>query len=123
MALVPSPNKAAKPADDVEPNWDDHPPDPNGGKMSFLEHLDQHRRRIIYSIVAVAACFIGAWFFVEDLVRFVFEPMVVMTGQPFQGTEPPELFMVRIKLAAMAGLIVAMPVVASQVWLFIAPGL
>jgi sec-independent protein translocase protein TatC len=124
MALVPFPNKAAKPADDeVEPDWDDHPPDSDGGKMSFLEHLDELRRRIIYSIVAVAGCFIGAWFFVEDLVRFVFEPMVVMTGQPFQGTEPPELFMVRIKLAAMAGLLVAMPVVASQVWLFIAPGL
>jgi sec-independent protein translocase protein TatC len=124
MALVPFPNKAVKPADDdVEPDWDDHPPDSDGGKMSFLEHLDELRRRIIVSIIAIAVAFVGAWVYVEDLFTFVFEPMVRMAGGPLQGTDPAELFMVRIKLAAMAGLIVAMPIVASQVWLFIAPGL
>ena len=127
MALVPFPNKAAKLAtdDDLEPDWDDHPPDPDsdGGKMSFLEHLDELRRRIVISLLAVAVGFVGSWIYVENLVAFVFEPMLRMTGQPLQGTEAPELFMVQIKLAAMAGLIVAMPVVASQVWLFIAPGL
>jgi sec-independent protein translocase protein TatC len=127
MALVPFPNKAAKPAadEDPEPDWDDSPEPDDGGKMSFLEHLDELRRRIIYSVVAVAIGFIVAWFFVEDLFAFVFLPMkeLLSAGGPMQGTDPGELFIVRIKLAAMAGLLAATPVVASQVWLFIAPGL
>jgi sec-independent protein translocase protein TatC len=128
MALVPFPNKALKPGsdEDPEPDWDDHPPDSDdGGKMSFLEHLDELRRRIIWSVSAVFICFIGAWFFVEELVLFVFGPMkaILGEGQQLQGVTPAEPFMIRIKLAAMAGLLAATPVVATQIWLFIAPGL
>ena len=51
MALVPFPNKAPTPApdDDLDPDWDDSTtPNPSAaGKMSFLEHLDELRRRII----------------------------------------------------------------------------
>jgi sec-independent protein translocase protein TatC len=127
MALVPFPNKAAKPAadEDHEPDWDDSPEPDDGGKMSFLEHLDELRRRIIYSVVAVAIGFIVAWFFRDYLVAFVFGPMreMLREGQRLQGLDAAEAFVVNIKLAAMAGLLAATPVVMSQIWLFIAPGL
>jgi sec-independent protein translocase protein TatC len=127
MALVPFPSKGSKSSadEDLEPDWDDHPESDDGGKMSFLEHLDELRRRIIYSVVAVAVGFMGAWFFRDYLVALVFGPMREFLGEGgrLQGLDAAELFVVNIKLAAMAGLLVASPVVMSQIWLFIAPGL
>lgn len=128
MALVPFPSKGAKPAldEDLEPDWDDPEPDSDeGGKMSFLDHLDELRRRLVYSVVSVFIGFIVAFFFVEDLFTFVMAPMqaLLTDGQKLIYTEPTEAFILRIKLAAMVGLLLALPVVASQVWLFIAPGL
>jgi sec-independent protein translocase protein TatC len=125
MALVPFPNKAAKPADD-EPDWDDHDPDQDsGGKMSFLDHLDELRRRIIYSLVSVGIGFGIAFFWLDDIFTFIFKPMqaVLPAGQHMIYTEPGEQFFLMFKIGLMAGLIIASPLVFSQVWLFIAPGL
>ena len=125
MALVPFPNKTAKPADD-EPDWDDHEPDKDGGgKMSFLDHLDELRRRIIYSVVGVAVGFGIAFFWLDDIFTFIFKPMqaVLPAGQHMIYTEPGEYFFLLFKIGLMAGLILAAPIVLSQVWLFIAPGL
>jgi sec-independent protein translocase protein TatC len=127
MALVPFPSKGSKPAldDDLEPDWDDHESEAEGGKMSFLEHLDELRRRIIYSVVAVGAGFALAVFFIGTIFDFIMRPMqqLLPAGQTLIYTDPAEAFFLQIKIALMAGLIVASPVVASQVWLFIAPGL
>lgn len=125
MALVPFPNKATKLADD-EPDWDDHEPGQDtGGKMSFLDHLDELRRRIIYSVVGVAVGFGAAFFWLNDLFTFIFKPMqaVLPAGQHLIYTEPGEQFFLMFKIGLMAGLILASPIVLSQVWLFIAPGL
>lgn len=127
MALVPFPNKAAKPASaDDEPDWDDREPgDETGGKMSFLDHLDELRRRIIYSLVGVFVGFGVAFFWLNDIFWFIFKPMqaVLPPGQMMIYTEPGEQFFLMFKIGLMAGLIVASPLVFSQVWLFIAPGL
>ena len=125
MALVPFPNKATKLADD-DPDWDDHEPGQDtGGKMSFLDHLDELRRRIIYSVVGVAVGFGAAFFWLNDLFTFIFKPMqaVLPAGQHLIYTEPGEQFFLMFKIGLMAGLILASPIVLSQVWLFIAPGL
>lgn len=127
MALVPFPTKGAQPAltDDPEPDWDDPDQDGAGGKMSFLDHLDELRRRIIYSLIGVGLGFLVAIFFVEDLFRFILAPMqtALAPGQTMIYTDPGEAFFLKIKIALMAGLILAGPVVFSQVWLFVAPGL
>lgn len=125
MALVPFPSKTAKPADD-EPDWDDHEPGQDtGGKMSFLDHLDELRRRIIYSVVGIGIGFGAAFFWLNDLFTFIFKPMqaVLPAGQHMIYTEPGEQFFLMFKIGLMAGLIIASPLVLSQVWLFIAPGL
>ena len=125
MALVPFPNKAAKPADD-DPDWDDHEPEGDtAGKMSFLDHLDELRRRIIYSLISVLVGFGIAFFWLDDIFWFIFKPMqaVLPAGQKLIYTEPGEQFFLMFKIGLMAGLIIASPLVFSQIWLFIAPGL
>ena len=127
MALVPFPNKAAKPAaNDDEPDWDDHDlEDTTGGKMSFLDHLDELRRRIIYSLIAVGVGFGVAFFWLDNIFTFIFKPMqaVLPAGQKMIYTEPGEQFFLMFKIGLMAGLIIASPMVFSQIWRFIAPGL
>jgi sec-independent protein translocase protein TatC len=125
MALVPFPSKAAKLASaDDEPDWDDHEPeDETGGKMSFLDHLDELRRRIIVSLIAVGVAFIFTFIYVDEILLFILLPMEEMAGHTLSYIDPTEGFILKIKLALMAGLIVASPVVFAQVWLFIAPGL
>ena len=128
MALVPFPNKASQALDEPEPDWDDHDPEPAAdehGKMSFLDHLDELRRRIVYSLIAVGVGFAVAFYFINDLFNFIMLPMqqLLPPGQTLIYTEPGEAFFLQIKIGLMAGLILASPVVFSQVWLFIAPGL
>ena len=125
MALVPFPNKTAKAADD-EPDWDDHDAqEGSGGKMSFLDHLDELRRRIIYSLISVAVGFGIAFFWLNDIFYFIFKPMQAMlpAGQKLISIEPGEQIFLMFKIGLMAGLILASPLVFSQIWLFIAPGL
>ena len=124
MALVPFPKKSASSAPDDD-DWEDDDSESGQGKMSFLDHLDELRRRIIISLVAV---FVGlgiALFFMGPLFQFIFRPMQALlpAGQTLIYTDPSEAFFLQIKIALMGGLILASPVVASQLWLFIAPGL
>ena len=126
MALVPFPNKAQKPApdEDPDPHWDDESPDA-GGKMSFLDHLDELRKRIIYAVISVVAGFSIACFFLDELFAFVMGPMQKLLGpdQKLIYTDPTEALMLYLKLAVIAGILLASPAVMAQVWLFIAPGL
>ena len=131
MALVPFPKKApgAVPDDDLDPE-DRDPLDPleedeSGGRMSFLDHLDELRRRIIWAVASVLVGFVISIAFVTNIFDFVMRPMQEMlpAGQTLVFTDPTEAFMLYIKLALMAGLIIAGPLVFTQVWLFIAPGL
>jgi sec-independent protein translocase protein TatC len=127
MALVPFPNKTAvraNPDDDFDPDFDELD-DRAGGKMSFLEHLDELRKRIIWSVVSIAAGFLIACYFIQPLFDFIMRPLQQMlpAGQTLVYTEPTEAFILYIKIALIAGLILASPAVFTQVWLFIAPGL
>jgi len=128
MALVPFPNKGRAPAPNEErdPDWDDSEhEDSAAGKMSFLDHLDELRRRIIYALQSVLVGCGVAFFWVDRIFQFVFTPMkaALPPGQSLIYTEPGEQFFLLFKIALMAGLILASPVVLLQVWLFIAPGL
>jgi len=127
MALVPFPSQSQKPAPGDDPDWDDDELESSSGagKMSFLEHLDELRKRIIYALTAVGVGFAAAYAYIDPIYSFIMRPMQQMLppGQTLIYTEPTEGFMLMIKIGLMAGLILASPVVFLQVWLFIAPGL
>jgi sec-independent protein translocase protein TatC len=115
---------ATLPPPDLEPDEEDAAED-SAGKMSFLEHLDELRKRLIISVAGVAVGFFICLFFISDIYAFIMRPLqqVLPDGQKFIYTEPTEAFMIQLKGAALCGLVLAAPVVLSQVWLFIAPGL
>src|SRR5688500_768008 len=128
MALVPFPSKGAKmSAPDRDPDdWDDDDTaEESGGKMSFLDHLDELRRRIMWALGSVVVGFGIAIAFYQQLFDFVIGPMRAMVpkGQTLIFTEPTEAMMIYIKIALIAGILIASPAVMAQVWLFVAPGL
>jgi sec-independent protein translocase protein TatC len=132
MALGPFPSQAPTPVpdDDLDPDRDPDRHDEldgedGGGKMSFLEHLDELRRRIIYAVVALAAGFIVCCFFISQIFDFIMRPMqrLLPPGGTLVYTDPSEAFVLYIKLAAIGGLLLASPGVFTQLWLFVAPGL
>jgi len=129
MALVPFPNTSSPPPDPDDPDWDheyeaDAPVD-DGSRMSFLEHLDELRKRIIGSLTALGVGTVVAFYFHNEIFDFVMRPMQALLpkGGTLIYTDPTEAFMLHVKLALIAGLILAAPIVFTQVWLFIAPGL
>lgn len=127
-AARPAVAAPAGPAGPGEPPVDDEEGDEEdgaGGKMSFLDHLDELRTRLITAFVALAAGFLVCWGFIAPIFDFIMEPLaaVLEDGVRMIYTSAPEYFFLQLKMAALAGLILATPVVMSQVWLFIAPGL
>lgn len=124
MALVPFPKKGHEPASDPDSDWEDDGDD-GAGKMSFLDHLDELRRRLIYSLGALIGGIVVAAFFLQRLYDFVMVPMqrLLGPGQKLIYTEPTEGMMLYLKVALIAGVLIASPVILWQVWLFIAPGL
>lgn len=91
-------------------------------RMTFLEHLDELRRRILYSLYAViASCLVTFWFLssMTDYLTRYFSTY----GATLIFTQPMGGFMFSLKIGVLAGVIVAAPFVFSQIWLFVAPGL
>jgi sec-independent protein translocase protein TatC len=129
MALVPFPSQTPERLPDDEPELDRDESAleeyEGAGKMSFLEHLDELRKRIIWSVASVFVGFVISFFFIDEIFNFIMRPLQRMLppGQTLIYTDPTEAFVLYIKIALIAGLILASPAVMTQVWLFVAPGL
>ena len=130
MALAPSAGAPPAPPDDDDDYprielTDADPLEEPGAKMSFLEHLDELRKRLINSVIAVVIGIVVSFIFLERVFDFVTLPMRQMlpSGGHLVQTAPPEFFMLYLKVGALVGLCVALPAVMYQLWLFIAPGL
>lgn len=93
--------------------------------MGFIEHLEELRKRIIRSCIAIAAGMVVAFFFIDRIRDFVLAPTyrVLPSGSALVFIRPGEAFSFDMSLAFVAGLVIAAPLVMYQVWLFIAPGL
>jgi sec-independent protein translocase protein TatC len=96
--------------------------------MSLLEHLEELRRRIVWSLAGIGVGFLVCWHFAEIIYGYIQQPITtaleankVPTKLVYLNpTEPFELFM---KTGLVAGIFLASPFVLYQVWLFISPGL
>jgi sec-independent protein translocase protein TatC len=121
MALVPFPGPQSGaiqlPSDD-----DDESP---GGKMSFLEHLDELRKRIVRACLAIAGGVIVGFFFIQKIFDFLLAPAkaALPPGATLIYTQPGEAFNLYITVSLIAGATIAAPFIMYQVWMFIAPGL
>jgi sec-independent protein translocase protein TatC len=101
----------------------------NDKPMPLLEHLVELRRRLMWAIGAFVVCFLGSYYFANSIYFFLAEPLATVLRE--QGTPDPRLiytqlyeaFFTRIKVAFFAGAFISFPVMANQIWLFIAPGL
>jgi len=96
--------------------------------MSFLDHLEELRRRIIYSIIAVAVGFFLCWGYAERIYEIMQRPIMEALrrnglAEKLVYLNPTEPFNLYLKVGLLAGLFVASPFVLYQVWLFISPGL
>lgn len=104
---------------------DDDGPEGDAARMSFLEHLDELRRRLMIAAGAIATGMALSFFFIQRIVDFVMQPLnaLLPQGSTFISYEMTEGFMLYMKIAALTGLMIASPVVLLQLWLFVAPGL
>src|SRR5579862_2732738 len=122
MALVPfpGPQSGALPLPS-----DDDDDESIAGKMSFLEHLDELRKRIVNSAIAIGVGILVGFGFIYQIMDFLLAPTrkVLPPGVKMVYTEPGEGFAMYITVSLIAGAVIASPYVMYQVWCFIAPGL
>ena len=93
--------------------------------MSFLEHLDELRKRIVASCIGVAIGVLVSFAFINRIVNFLLTPTqhVLPAGSRMIYTQPGEAFGIYIQVSLIMGVVISAPWILYQVWLFIAPGL
>ena len=91
-------------------------------RMSFLEHLDELRKRILYSVYVLVAVFLVTFWFWEPMFTYLVTYFQQYGGEMIYS-QPMSGFMFSLKISALAGLIIASPFLFMQAWLFVAPGL
>ena len=121
MALVPFPGPQGT-AVSLPPEDDD---EASGARMSFLDHLDELRRRIVNSCIAIAIGIAATFYWIDKIFNFILAPTraALPPGVKLIYTQPGEAFSLYITVALIAGVVVASWFIMLQVWLFIAPGL
>jgi sec-independent protein translocase protein TatC len=94
-------------------------------RMGFFEHLEELRRRLIVSLLALFVGFLACWFWAPALFDLLARPVrsVLPPGQNLAYTTLAEPFVLYFRVAMLAGTILASPVILWQVWLFVAPAL
>lgn len=101
--------------------------EPLGDEMSIFDHLAELRKRLIYSMIAIALGFALSWTWREDIFQFILEPLKLAAPTAEMAeihykdlTEP---FFTLMKTSMTAGVFLGLPVILWQLWQFIAPGL
>ncbi len=118
MTFTPPKDEQPEITDDVE-----------ASRAPLLEHLNELRARLIKSLLALSIGAIASFYFAGDIYLLLIKPFAVVAedirGTPleFIFTAPMEFFFAQLKIAVFTGLFVAFPVIAWQVYAFVAPGL
>ena len=95
-----------------------------------MEHLIELRQRLLWSMLALFSCFFVAFYFSDQLLSYLAQPL--LTAYDRLGQDPPqtliytklyEAFLTKIKVSLFAAFLVAFPIIANQIWRFVAPGL
>ena len=93
--------------------------------MTFLEHLEDLRKRIFYSFVAIVVGVIPAWFFSKDIFNLLAQPVTrfLPEGEDLVFTSLQAPFFLYMKVSFLTAIFVMAPFIFLQVWYFVAPGL
>src|SRR5260370_17181772 len=96
--------------------------------MPLLAHLEELRKRIIFSVVGVLVGFLSCWSFADRIFGLMQQPIIQALrhhgiGGGLVYLNPTEPFNLYLEVGFVAGLFAASPLVFHQLWLFIAPGL
>lgn len=98
-----------------------------GSEASLIDHLTELRQRLIYSLTAIAILFVVCFFFADWLFDFLLQPFKSATGNNEEVrliyTAPQEFFFTKLTLSLFGAAFLAFPVIASQIYAFVAPGL
>ena len=94
------------------------PEEERPGEMSLVDHLQELRRRLITSIVAVMAGSVVCYFYAAELVQLITEP----AGKLYY-MNPAEAFFSYMKVSVFGGFLLVLPIVLYQVWAFIVPAM
>jgi sec-independent protein translocase protein TatC len=101
------------------------PDEEETGKMSFLDHLDELRKRLVRIVTYLGIGLVACFYFSKDIYRFIAIPLTKLLPP---GTKPiftnlTDPFTLYIKVALLAAVFVTIPLSLYEVWKFIAPGL
>lgn len=92
-------------------------------RAPLLDHLLELRRRLLMSFAALAVCFGVCLYFARPIFAFLVHPLLAAGQSKIINTQIFGGFLVEIKIAFFAGMMVSFPIIANQIWQFVAPGL
>jgi sec-independent protein translocase protein TatC len=95
----------------------------NGSEMSFLDHLEELRWRLIYAVMGVVLGTIIAWLFIDQLVDVILLKPARDSGADLQNLKPFGQLFLYVQIAIIAGVILSIPNIFYQLWSFISPAL
>ncbi|MEQ8388000.1 MAG: twin-arginine translocase subunit TatC [Alphaproteobacteria bacterium] len=114
-----------KPFSPEGPGEDDDGPD--GARMPLLDHLIELRNRLMISFAVMLVAFAASYYFAEEIFGFLVQPLAeALDGQGQRRliyTALTEAFFTYLRIAFFAAAFISFPVIASQIWMFVAPGL
>jgi sec-independent protein translocase protein TatC len=106
---------------------DDKEAELESGRMPLLDHLIELRNRLIWSFGAIIIAWAGCYYFSAAIYRFLAHPLAeIYAGEPGRKmifTALTEAFFTYLKVSFWAAICLAFPIIASQIWKFVAPGL
>jgi sec-independent protein translocase protein TatC len=120
VAIADFPAPADSPAD---PATDPDYAAMEASRAPLLDHLIELRSRLLWCLVALAVTFGIAYYFVEPIFGFLVQPLLAAGQDRLIYTQMFEAFFVQLKVALFAAFMLSFPVIATQLWRFVAPGL
>jgi len=92
-------------------------------RAPLMEHLVELRRRLLWSMAALGVAFAGCLYFARPIFAFLVQPLLKAGQGKIIYTDIFEAFFVEVKVAFFASVMIAFPIIANQLWKFVAPGL